>query len=81
MLTSMIIGPHQFVFSNRDITLSIIIDNAIFIPCYHATSSCHRPSLYPLEASGGYFGSVFAMLPSCIERFLTLKLSEVNYTG
>ena len=41
-----------------------------------------NPYLYPPEASGGYFGLAFATLPlpaPCVERFLTLALSEENY--
>ena len=39
------------------------------------------PLLYPPEASGGYFGLAFAMLPPRIERLLALTLSEENYTS
>ena len=37
--------------------------------------------LYPPEASGEYFGLVFATPPPHVERFLALTLSEENYTG
>ena len=42
---------------------------------YHVNKYLLVPSLYPPEASGGYFGLAFATPPPpCVERFLALTL-------